>query len=113
MFNRITTAFIAGTLCSGLLTVPAMADPKHCPPGHEKKGWCEFGERNEVRGDRGGEMRDEAETEVVILQNLDDYTLPPLPAGERYAVIDNRIVRVDADTYATIAVVGALADLLN
>lgn len=34
---------------------PASADPKHCPPGHAKKGWCTPG--GHYRGDRRSERR--------------------------------------------------------
>lgn len=109
--SMIATGAAALTLA---FAAPSAAQPQHCPPGHEKKGWCEFGERNDIRANRDRD-RDEVviENDVVILQNLDDYRLPPLPEGERYAVVDNRIVRVSADTYTTIAVVGALSDLLR
>lgn len=108
----LATTFAA--LFAATLAGPVLADPQHCPPGHEKKGWCEFGERSDMGRDRErGDDHAEGEADVVLLQNLNDYRLPTLPAGQRYAVVDNRVIVVSSDTYATIAVVGALSELLR
>ncbi|WP_316015436.1 hypothetical protein [Roseobacter sp. HKCCA0434] len=104
---------IATAIAATALGGAATAQPDHCPPGHAMKGWCELGEGRVGNRDHDRYDDHDGERDVVILQNLEDYRLPPLPAGERYAVVDDRIVRVSSDTYATIAVVGALSDLLR
>lgn len=114
MFAKFVLPATAAMFAALSIASPALADPRQCPPGHERKGWCEFGERNVTARDRDRDtVIDRGDRDLVIIRSLDDYALPPLPAGERYAVIDNRILRVSSDTYATIAVVGALSDLLR
>jgi len=111
MFDKSVLASTTAILFASMLAGPALADPQHCPPGHEKKGWCEFGERSDLDWDR--DNHDRANADYVFLQDPGDYRLPPLPEGQRYAVVDNRVVVVSSDTYATIAVIGALSDLLR
>lgn len=36
-FRMLAAAVLGATL---LAAGPALADPRHCPPGHAKKGWC-------------------------------------------------------------------------
>lgn len=39
---RRTGMLAAAVLGASLIAAgPALADPKHCPPGHAKKGWCD------------------------------------------------------------------------
>ena len=41
---------------------------------------------------------DDAAAAIPVVM-LDDLDLPPLPEGERYMVIDNTVIRVNADQY--------------
>jgi hypothetical protein len=52
--SKLTSSILSLAIAVPLLAAPitAIATPKHCPPGHAKKGWCEAGERNGRRDDR-------------------------------------------------------------
>ncbi|RED14118.1 hypothetical protein [Pontivivens insulae] len=101
----------ASTAALIALAQPALADPSHCPPGHAMKGWCSAGEPSNM-GRAQGDTDVEIDSDLIIIRDLDRFRLPPLAEGERYAIVGDRVVRVSAEEYATIAVVGALSELL-
>lgn len=101
---------VVALLASGaFLTIPpqpSFANPHGCPPGLAKKnppcvppgqakkplttgqstGW-----------DRIGQVADR--DKVFYLDDYSRYDLPPVMIGERYAVVDGRIVVIDAESF--------------
>jgi hypothetical protein len=84
----------------------AFADSKGCPPGLAKKdppcvppGQAKKGVTNDqwLNGDRTGDVIDRAD--LIYLDDFVRYELPPLPYGQRYAVVDDRIVVIEAESY--------------
>ena len=100
----------------------ASADPKHCPPGHAKKGWCSpHADRWDKRAyeDRWDDRRDKARayregyregrrdairyngeyyTDYRVIDDYGRYDLAPPPAGYYYAERDGDIMMVQLAT---------------
>ena len=107
----VASSVFAFSLVAG--TSAAHADPKHCPPGHEKKGWCS---NNDGRyGDRRDEQRaynegyrdgkrdairygDRTYTDYEVIRDYSRYGLTPPPDGQYYANLDGDVVLVMAAT---------------
>lgn len=70
---RSSAAILAATVAFGLTGLDTTADagPKHCPPGHAKKGWCEPGVRYD-RDRRRDRDFDEFRTRRDVQDALDD-----------------------------------------
>ena len=71
----------------------AKKDPPCVPPGQAKKGvtaeeWSDWDRTGDVVG----------ESDVIYLDDFMLYDLPALPYGQRYAVVDNRIVVIESDS---------------
>jgi hypothetical protein len=96
---------VLAILALGSLAEPsaAVAQPKGCPPGLAKKnppcvppGQAKKGVapnqwlNQDRRGDRG---------DLIFLDDYSHYNLPRLPYDQRYAVVDNRIVVIDRESY--------------
>jgi len=84
----------------------AFADSKGCPPGLAKKnppcvppGQAKKGVTTDqwLNGDRMGDVIDRSD--LVYLDDFVRYDLPPLPYGQRYAVVDDQIVVIEAESY--------------
>ena len=88
---------IAGTAFADSISCPpglAKKNPPCVPPGQAKKGvttdqW--------LNRDRTGEVIDRRD--LIYLDDFARYDLPPLPYGQRYVVVDDRIVVIDAQSY--------------
>ncbi len=112
------TAFgtIAAALALGA-AMPASAKPPHCPPGHEKKGWC--GDRHHDRHDSWDDRRDEARayeegyregqrdairyngrtySDYRVIEDYDRYGLDRPPNGYYYADVDGDVMMVQVAT---------------
>ena len=119
--KRLKTALIGSSLSLGLVMgtgLAAFAEPPHCPPGHEKKGWCD----NDRRADRWDEREDARErreayregyedgkrdaihygdryySDYRVIDNYNRYDLSPPPNGYYYAEVDDQVVMVRAAT---------------
>ena len=113
-FGAVAAAFV-------FTAAPAMADPKHCPPGHAKKGWCSPGyDRSDYRDrDRWDDRRDEQRAyrdgyeegrrdalryngrdyyDYRMINDYERYGLSAPRAGYGYAEIDGDIVMVQLAT---------------
>ncbi len=84
----------------------AVAQPKGCPPGLAKKnpacvppGQAKKGGSLDQRQyqDRRGTIVDRGD--LIFLDNYARYDLPRLPDRQRYAVVDDRIVVIDRESY--------------
>ncbi len=84
----------------------AVAQPKGCPPGLAKKnppcvppGQAKKGGSLDQRQyqDRRGTIVDRGE--LIFLDDYTRYDLPRLPDRQRYAVVDDRIVVIDRESY--------------
>lgn len=77
------------------LAAPAFANPAGCPPGLAKKNppCVPPGQAKKWSPPQGALHH---HGHIFYLDDHARYDLPPLPAGQRYAVIDNRIVVMDA-----------------
>jgi hypothetical protein len=85
---------------------PAAADTKACPPGLAKKsppcvppGQAKKGVTTDEwqNRDRVGEIVDH--DDLTYLDDFLRYEMRPLPEGQRYAVIDDRIVVIDSESF--------------
>lgn len=86
----------------------AKKNPPCVPPGQAKKGvttdqW--------VNGDRTGDVIDRGD--LIYLDDFVRYELPPLPDGQRYAVVDNRIVVIEAESYRILQLIRVFTALAN
>lgn len=91
---------VVACLSAALLLSPlsAAAEPKHCPPGHAKKGWCEPG----VRYDRDRRRDDDFRSRLEIEDALDEAYEEGFRDGQ--ALIGRRLDRsryrvLDRDLY--------------
>ena len=110
-------AYGAAAAAFAATATPAMADPKHCPPGHAKKGWCTPAGHD--RHDRWDDRRDEQRAynqgyeegrrdalryngrdyyDYRMISDYDRYGLSAPRAGYGYAEIDGDIVMVQLAT---------------
>lgn len=102
-----------------LAFVPAAeAKSGHCPPGLAKKAVpCmppgqakKHGHQDEHSWERGDYL-DEGDYEPLRYPRR--YGLPPLPAGQRYVIVGNRIMVVSDDNYRILGILQAVQSLLN
>ena len=119
------SAFAAAATAFMFTAAPANADPKHCPPGHAKKGWCSphhdrYDKRDRHdRYDRYEDRRDEARayrdgyregrrdairyngrtyTDYRVIDDYGRYGLNRPPNGYYYAEVDGDIMMVQLAT---------------
>lgn len=88
---------------------PIFADaaPKHCPPGHAKKGWCTPGQKHSSRASRP------AEREYVVIRDYDRYGLRVPRDGYYYGVLNEEVFLISKATQEIIEGIGAVGYLLN
>lgn len=101
-------------------TGAAFADSKGCPPGLAKKnppcvppGQAKKGVTTDqwLNGDRTGDVIDRAD--LIYLDDFLRYDLPQLPYGQRYAIIDDRIVVIEAESYKILQLIQIFTSLDN
>lgn len=105
MSSRTTTKNILSlAVATVILATPisAVATPKHCPPGHAKKGWCEQGERH-----------DSKRVEYRHIRDYDRYGLDRPRDGYVYAVRNEEMFLINRATHEVIEGLGALSYLLS
>lgn len=89
----------------------AAADPKHCPPGHAKKGWCSPGQY-----DRGARRDDRDQRRVIeyrYIRDYDRYGLSRPRDGYVYGVYNEEVFLLNQATKEIIEGLGAVSYLLN
>lgn len=98
----------------------AFADSKGCPPGLAKKhppcvppGQAKKGVTPDQwqNGDRTGDVIDRVG--LIYLDDFALYDLPSLPYGQRYAVVDGRIVVIEAESYKILQLIRIFTSLDN
>lgn len=98
----------------------AFADSKGCPPGLAKKnppcvppGQAKKGVTTDqwLNGDRTGDVIDRSD--LIYLDDFVRYDLPPLPYGQRYAVVDDRIVVIEAESYKILQLIRIFTSMDN
>lgn len=98
----------------------AFADSKACPPGLAKKnppcvppGQAKKGVTTDqwLNRDRTGDVVQSSD--VVYLDDFVLYGLPALPYGQRYAVVDGRIVVIDPESYRILQLIRIFTALSN
>jgi hypothetical protein len=98
----------------------AFADAKGCPPGLATKnppcvppGQAKKGVTTNqwLNGDRTGEVIDRGD--LIYLDDFLRYDLPELPYGQRYAIVDDRIVVIDAESYKILQIIQIFKGLVN
>jgi len=98
----------------------AAANPSSCPPGLAKKnppcvppGQAKKGNITQdwTNWDRLGEVVDR--DEFVYLDDYLRYGLSPLPAGQRNAIVDGRIVVIDAESYRLLQLIRLFTALVD
>lgn len=110
--QSISKKTLLGLACAALLGGPlvAQATPKHCPPGHAKKGQCT---------PYGHHAKGHKAHKVVVGQPLPAgavYTipqpvmtqLPPPPLGHRYAIVNNQVVLVSTQNDLVVDIIRGL-----
>ena len=88
-----------------LLVSPTLSDakPKHCPPGHAKKGWCSPGSVYKLPP--GIRMQ--------IYDKWKDHDLRAPRRGERYVIVDNELFLILEATREVLEALGAIDRVLN
>ncbi|MZR14455.1 hypothetical protein GQE99_15660 [Maritimibacter sp. DP07] len=109
MFKQVRPLILATAAIA--MAAPAAADPGKnrgvgwgvggIPPGHAKKM------------DRHEEERLQVINNYIVVENPDNYSLPPLPSDELYVRRDNQLYRVARDTATVIEAIGIVSELLN
>lgn len=116
--SLLAAALIA--LAPVMTSASAFADSKACPPGLAKKnppcvppGQAKKGVTTEqwLNGDRTGEVIDGSD--LVYLDDFVRYDLPALPYGQRYAVVDDQIVVIEAESYKILQLIRIFTALDN
>lgn len=96
------------------------ADTKGCPPGLAKKsppcvppGQAKKGVTTEewLGHGRTGDVVDR--DDVIFLDDYGRYDLPPLLSGQRYAVVEDQIVVIDAESYQILQLIRAFTALAD
>ncbi len=108
------------TVASVITADVTVAQPKGCPPGLAKKDPACVPPGQANKGVSAGEARDHHRRGDVVdrgdlfyLENFARYDLPPLPSGQRYAVVDDRIVVIDSDSYRILQLIQVFTALRN
>jgi hypothetical protein len=83
----------------------AKKDPPCIPPGQARRGG---GDDHVVHGGRYADRDD-----LIYLDDYPRYGLPGLPYGQRYAVVDDQIVVIDAETYEVLQLIRLFSALAN
>lgn len=104
-----------------LMNGPAVfADTRGCPPGLAKKstpcvppGQAKKGVTTEqwLGRDRTGDVIDR--DDMMFLDDFGRYNLPPLLSGQRYAVVEDQIVVIDAESYQILQLIRAFTALAD
>lgn len=105
--SRKFTACFTLALAAPLLAAPIMADaaPKHCPPGHAKKGWCSPGKQGYHPSFRDRNFRH--------IRDYDRYGLRRPRDGYFYGEIDGEVFLLLEATREIVEGLGAASYLLK
>lgn len=101
----MTRILIAALLLGGISlgSGDAVATPKHCPPGHAKKGWCTPGGPYALPpGIRYRKIRD-----------WDRYGLPRPRRGAIYVELDREVFLILEATREVLEAIGAVDRVLR
>ena len=92
-----------------ILAAPMLAEaaPKHCPPGHAKKGWCTPGPKHNAA------TRHRVEREYIVIRDYDRYGLRAPRDGYYYGVLNEEVFLISKATQEIIEGIGAVGYLLN
>ena len=92
-----------------LLAAPMLAEaaPKHCPPGHAKKGWCAPGPKHHTQTQRT------VEREYVVIRDYDRYGLRAPRDGYYYGILNKEVFLISKATQEVIEGIGAVGYLLS
>ena len=93
-----------------LLSAPlaAEAGPKHCPPGHAKKGWCSPGPKHNTQT-----RQRVVEREYVVVRDYDRYGLRAPRDGYYYGILNEEVFLISKATQEVIEGIGAVGYLLS
>ena len=113
--NRL---LLPALLAALVVATPGYSGAGSCPPGLAKKAvpCVPPGQAKKHRYDKHeGIGRGDRVTDYPyhLIRYPGRYGLDPLRPGERYYVVDGQILRVDQDTYEVLAVIRAVAALLD
>ena len=100
--NVLKPALIAVMLMAQTNAI-ALAGPKHCPPGHAKKGWCQPGSVSQLPP--GIRMK--------VLDRWYDHDLRPPRRGEEYVIVDDQLYLIITATREILEAIGAVSRVLN
>lgn len=110
--NRLLIATL--TLIALSLGGAAEAKQKHCPPGLAKKsvpcvppGQVNKAARYYAPGDWIGD------DDYHVIVYPDRYGLPLLPRGQRYVIVDGRIMVVSEENYQILSILRAVQAILD
>ena len=100
---NVLSPLLIALLLSPLAIETAAAGPKHCPPGHAKKGWCRPGSVHTLPP--GIRMK--------VYDRWHDHGLPPPRRGEEYVIVDDELYLIISATREVLEAIGAVGRLLN
>jgi hypothetical protein len=86
----------------------AKKDPPCVPPGQARRG----GSDDDWRHHDGGRHVVDRD-DLYFLDDYNRYDLPSLPYGQRYAVVDDQIVVIDAESYEILQLIRVFTALAN
>ena len=102
----MTRTFLISAALMGALAFsaqPALAKPKHCPPGHAKKGWCNPGSVYSLPpGIR-----------YQVVDRWQDHGVRRPGPDEAYIIVDNEVLLVIEATLEVLEAIGAVSRVLN
>lgn len=104
MKSVLTLGLALSLALAAPLTV--QADPKHCPPGHAKKGWC--GDNRHSRDRERTVVR-----EYVVIRDHERYGLRPPRSGYFYGIYNDEVYLLSEATRDIIEGLGAVDLLLR
>lgn len=113
--SLLAIAFLAAS--PFMYSEPALAQAKDCPPGLAKKnppcvppGQAKKGVTTQEwrNGDRIGDVV--RADDLIFLDDYGRYDLPLLPAGQRYAVVNDQIVVISSESYAILQLIRAFTN---
>lgn len=110
MFRSISLALL---LVLGLAPA-ASAKSGHCPPGLAKKAvpCVPPGQaRKATRPWEAGDYLDDGDYHIVTYPRR--YGLPPLPAGQHYMIVGNRLMVVNDNNYQILSILQAVQAILD
>lgn len=103
MISLTRIAMVAALAALPMAATSALATPKHCPPGHAKKGWCKPGTYSSLPPG----------LRYKHFDRWEEAGLRRPRRGEIYVEVDREIYLILEATREVIEAAGAVSRVLN